>query len=67
MQKYSKKSTDVFSQAVDNLILKIIIPTLGSEGPQWGPVKLICPSVSLSVRMSLCISCLSVSLVSLIL
>ena len=26
-----------------------IIPTLGSEGPQWGPVDLIYPSMCLSV------------------
>ena len=37
------------------------IPTLGSEVPQWGPVNLIFSSVSLYVRMYLCISFLSSS------
>ena len=32
-----------------------ILPTLGSRGPQWGPVELICLSVCLSVSPSLCI------------
>ena len=27
---------------------------MGSEGPQWGSVELICPSVCLSVSLSLC-------------
>ena len=28
------------------------IPTLGSEGPQWGPDKLICPYLSLFLYLS---------------
>ena len=31
-------------------------PTLGSKGSMWGPVELICPSVSLSIRLYLCLS-----------
>ena len=30
------------------------IPTLGSEGPQWHPVKLVCISVSLSLLLFGC-------------
>ena len=32
------------------------IPTLGSEGPQWGPVKLIYQSVLVSISLFLCLS-----------
>ena len=33
-----------------------IIPALGSVGPQWGPVKLMCPYVCLYVSLSLWLS-----------
>ena len=29
----------------------LLIPTLGSRGPQWGPVDLICLSLCLYVRL----------------
>ena len=29
----------------------VFIPTLGSEGPQWGPVELICMCLYLSVSL----------------
>ena len=34
----------------------IIIPILGSSGPQWGPVKLMCLYVSLSLFISASLS-----------
>ena len=43
------------------IVIIQLCPKLGTEGPQWGPVELICPSVRLSVSLSVSLSlCLSV-------
>ena len=41
--------------SIDN-ISYVFIPKLGSRVPQWGPVNITCPSVSLSLRLFVSLS-----------
>ena len=38
------------------LSLYTIFPTLGSKGPQWCPVEIICPSIHPSIHLYVCLS-----------